>query len=284
MPILVMLALAAVLALFIGLSLGMLGGGGAILTTPILVYVLGQDPKQAIASSLLVVGVTSAVSTVVHARLGNIVWRTGALFGVAGMAGAYAGGLLAGYVRGTVLLVAFAAMMLVTALAMIRGRRGGQSDGRMHPAKALAAGAAVGVVAGLVGSGGGFLIVPALTLFGGVPMLRAVGTSLFVITLQSFAGFAGHAAHAHIDVTIVSVVAASAVVGTLVGAKLARRVPAETLRTGFAWFVLAMGLFIISKQLPLAVVGAVAPVAVLLAVLVSRASRAAARAAQPQSS
>jgi uncharacterized membrane protein YfcA len=265
-----MIFVAAALALLIGLSLGLLGGGGAILTTPILVYVMKLDPKEAIASSLLVVGVTSAVSTAVHARAGNVVWKTGALFGVAGMAGAYAGGSAAHFVRGTVLLIAFAAMMLVTAIMMIRGRREAKGDGHMHPAKAIAAGAAVGLVAGLVGAGGGFLIVPALMLFGGVPMLRSIGTSLFVITLQSFAGFAGHAAHTHVHWNLVGVVTAMAVVGTLLGARAAQQVKADSLRRGFAWFVLAMGLFVVARELPALVTAGIAPVAIILAALVSR--------------
>jgi uncharacterized membrane protein YfcA len=270
-----MLVLAAALSLLIGLSLGLLGGGGAILTTPILVYVLELDAKEAIASALLVVGVTSAVSTVAHARAGNVVWRTGLIFGISGMVGAYAGGSTAHYVRGTVLLVAFAAMMLVTALAMIRGRRASSGDGHMHPTKAIAAGVAVGVVAGLVGAGGGFLIVPALILFGGVPMLRAVGTSLFVITLQSFAGFAGHITHTRVQGSLLAVIIAAAVVGTLAGAKLAQRIHADALRRGFAWFVLAMGLFVTARELPLLVAAPIAVVAFGIAATVSwRAARA----------
>jgi uncharacterized membrane protein YfcA len=265
-----MLALAAALSLLIGLSLGLLGGGGSILTTPILVYVVKLGPKEAITSSLLVVGVTSAVSTLVHARAGNVVWKTGIFFGLSGMVGAYVGGSLATYVRGTVLLVAFAAMMLVTAIAMIRGRRATSGDGHMHPIKTVVTGTTVGMLTGLVGAGGGFLIVPALILFGGVPMLRAVGTSLFVITLQSFAGFAGHVAHTHVQGLLLTVVTTAAVLGSLAGAKLAQRVNADSLRRGFAWFVLAMGLFIVARELPALATAAIAPIAIVLAALVSR--------------
>jgi uncharacterized membrane protein YfcA len=273
-----MLALAAALSLIIGLSLGLLGGGGSILTTPILVYVVKLGPKEAITSSLLVVGVTSAVSTLVHARAGNVVWKTGIFFGLSGMVGAYVGGSLATYVRGTVLLVAFAAMMLVTAIAMIRGRRATSGDGHMHPIKTVVTGTTVGMLTGLVGAGGGFLIVPALILFGGVPMLRAVGTSLFVITLQSFAGFAGHVAHTHVQGVLLTVVTTAAVLGSLGGAKLAQRVNADSLRRGFAWFVLAMGLFIVARELPALATSAIAPIAIVLAVLVSRSASRRARA------
>jgi uncharacterized protein len=273
MPV-TMIFLAAALALLIGLSLGLLGGGGAILTTPILVYVLGMDAKAAITSSLLVVGITSVVSTVVHARDKNVVWKTGLVVGVSGMLGAYVGGSLAGYVRGTVLLVLFAAMMLVTAIAMLRGRREAAGDGTMKPGKAVLAGVSIGLVAGLVGAGGGFLIVPALTLFGGIPMRRAVGTSLFVITLQSFAGFAGHVGHTHVDPSLVAVISVMAVLGALVGARLTSRISPEALRRGFAWFVLAMGLFVVAKQLPALVTAGVLPVTIILAALVSRSAAA----------
>lgn len=265
-----MLVLAAVFALAIGLSLGLLGGGGAILTTPILVYVLRIDAKEAIATSLLVVGATSAAGVAAHARAGNVVWRTGLLFGVAGMVGAYGGGNVAGLLRGKTLLVAFAAMMLVTAVAMIRRRRVEEGDGHMHAWRAVLAGVAVGAAAGLVGAGGGFLVVPALTLFGGVPMRRAIGTSLFVIALQSFAGFAGHAGHTHVDLALVLAITTSAVVGSLAGARLAARVSPEALRKAFAWFVLAMGVFVLVRELPLVYAAAAAPVAIAAALLSRR--------------
>lgn len=117
------LLLTLVLSVLIGLSLGLLGGGGSILTVPILTYVAGMNPKEAIAASLFVVGTTSAVSAVSHARNGRVKWRTGLVFGAAGMAGAFGGGLLGGHILGTVLMIAFALMMVATSLAMIRGRK-----------------------------------------------------------------------------------------------------------------------------------------------------------------
>ena len=118
-----MIALAVVLAVLVGVSLGLLGGGGSILAVPLLVYVAGMDAKEAIATSLLVVGTTSAVALIPHARAGRVRWRTGLLFGAAGMVGAYAGGRVAEFIPGTVLLVAFSLMMLASAVAMIRGRK-----------------------------------------------------------------------------------------------------------------------------------------------------------------
>ena len=111
------------LSVVIGLSLGLLGGGGSILTVPILTYVAGLDAKEAIAASLFVVGVTSAVSAIDHARKGRVKWRTGLIFGAAGMAGAFGGGLLGGHIPGTILMIAFALMMVATSIAMIRGRK-----------------------------------------------------------------------------------------------------------------------------------------------------------------
>jgi hypothetical protein len=263
-----MLLVAALLSLLIGVSLGLLGGGGSILTLPILVYVLDVEPKRAIAMSLFVVGVTSATGAVAHARAGRVRYRTGLVFGVTAMAGAYAGGQVARFVPATMLLVAFGALMLTTSLAMMRGRRAAAAPAAdVKVGKVLGTGAAVGVVAGLVGAGGGFLIVPALALFGGLAMPEAVGTSLLVIALQSFAGFAGHVGHVQLDWTLSLVVTGAAVVGSFAGARLGRGLSPEALRRGFAWFVLAMALFLLGKQIPAtAVAGLRAHFAVLAGV------------------
>ncbi len=267
-----MLILAAFLALLIGILLGLLGGGGAILTTPILVYVVGLDAKEAMTGSLLIVGFTSAVSMFFHARLGNVDFRTGAIFGGGGMVGAFLGGRIAGLLSGNALLIAFATLMLVTAIMMLRGRRDLTGDGDMHVVKAVVAGLAAGFVAGLLGAGGGFLIVPALVLFGNVPMRRAIGTSLFVVTLQSFAGFAGHIAHSSANVSVLAPVMLTAILGTLAGVRLAQRVSVNNLRRGFGWFVLAMGIFVLAKQLSPIVTAISALVALTIAALVSHAS------------
>jgi hypothetical protein len=283
-----MLAVAALLSLLIGLSLGLLGGGGSILTLPILVYVLGVEPRSAIAMSLFVVGVTSVTGSIAHARAGRVRARTGLVFGATAMAGAYAGGQVTRYLPATALLLAFATVMLVTSIAMMRGRRAprpGEAPAEAKPAKVLAIGLAVGLVAGLVGAGGGFLIVPALALFGGLAMPEAVGTSLLVIALQSFAGFAGHAGHVHLDWTLTLVVSAAAVAGSFAGVRLGRRVSPDGLRKGFAWFVLAMAVFLLGKQLPAAIVAAIrehlalAVVGIAAAVLLTLALRRRPRAA-----
>lgn len=264
-----MMLVAAALSLVIGVLLGMLGGGGAILTLPMLVYVVDVEPKAAIATSLFVVGATSLVGASIHARARTVAWKIGLVFGAAAMAGAFAGGRLATFVPATVLLVVFAAMMLVTATAMLKPRRAvpSASEERRSLGLVLALGAGVGVVSGLVGAGGGFLIVPALTIFGGLPMRRAIGTSLFVIALQSFAGFAGHANHVSLDGALLALVTVPAVVGTVVGVSVGKKVPADVLRRGFAWLVVAMGLFVIGKQAS-AVVTALVAVVTLAAIYV----------------
>lgn len=250
-----MIALTVALAVFVGVALGLLGGGGSILTVPLLAYVAGMDAKQAIATSLLVVGVTSAVGAISHARAGRVQWRTGLIFGAAGMAGAYTGGLLARFIPGTVLLVGFAVMMIATAIAMLRGRKDiVASDGqRMPVVKILAEGLVVGLVTGLVGAGGGFLVVPALALLGNLPMPIAVGTSLVVIAMKSFAGLGGYLSSVHIDWTVALMVTAAAVVGALLGARLTAMVNPDALRKSFGWFVLAMSSVILAQEIHLTV-------------------------------
>lgn len=246
-----MVALTVGLAVLVGISLGLLGGGGSILTVPLLAYVAGMDAKQAIATSLLVVGTTSAVAAISHARAGRVQWRTGLIFGVAGMAGAYAGGLLARFIPGSVLLIGFAVMMIATAVAMLRGRKDvapADPHHRIPVPKVLLEGLVVGLVTGLVGAGGGFLVVPALALLGGLPMPIAVGTSLVVIAMKSFAGFAGYLSSVAIDWRMAAMVTAAAVVGALIGARLTALVNPDSLRKAFGWFVLVMSSVILIEE------------------------------------
>ncbi|PGH45266.1 hypothetical protein COO58_13145 [Micromonospora sp. WMMA1996] len=240
-------------AVLIGVSLGLLGGGGSILAVPLLVYVADLPPKEAIATSLLVVGATSAVGVLPHARAHRVRWRTGLIFGLAGMTGAYAGGRLAEFIPASVLLTAFALMMLATAAAMIRGRRSAEGRPTPHELPVLRVvldGVVVGLVTGLVGAGGGFLVVPALALLGGLPMPVAVGTSLVVIAMKSFAGLGGYLSSVQINWGLAAAVTAAAIVGSLLGGRLAGRIPADVLRTSFGWFVVVMGVFVLAQQLP----------------------------------
>ncbi|WP_067464699.1 sulfite exporter TauE/SafE family protein [Actinomadura macra] len=248
------LTLAAAVA--VGVTLGLLGGGGSILTVPILVYLAGAAPEPAIAMSLFVVGATSAISVLPHARAGGVRWRTGLLFGAAGMAGAYLGGRLAAFLPAAVLLAAFAVMMAITAIGMLcRGPRACDQppDDAPRPrpiVRTLLTGAAVGLVTGLIGAGGGFLIVPALVLLGGLALPAAIGTSLLVISANSFAGLAGHLQNVHLDWRLTLAVTAAAVAGSLAGSQLTGRVDPDRLRQIFGWFIVAMALFLLTKQIP----------------------------------
>lgn len=247
------LALTLSLSLLIGISLGLLGGGGSILTVPILTYVAGMNPKEAIASSLFVVGVTSAVSVLTHARNKRVRWRTGLIFGAAGMVGAFGGGLVGGHIPATILMVAFALMMVATSIAMIRGRKKSSTAGPdkdLPLGRVVLDGVVVGLVTGLVGAGGGFLVVPALALLGGLSMPVAVGTSLVVIAMKSFAGLSGYLTSVSLDWALVGGVTAAAVAGSFIGARLAGRIPEAALRRGFGFFVLAMGVFVLVQELP----------------------------------
>lgn len=265
------LALTLLLAVLIGVSLGLLGGGGSILTVPILAYVAGLPTKEAIAASLVVVGVTSAVGAISHARAGRVRWRTGVSFGAAGMAGAFLGGILGGHIPSTVLMVAFALMMIATSVAMLRGRQGAPAEEgppREPSAGRIALeGLAVGLATGLVGAGGGFLVVPALALLAGLPMPVAVGTSLVVIAMKSFAGLAGYLTSVSLDWALVSGVTLAAVLGYLLGARAAGHLPERALRTGFGAFVLAMGALVLVQELPGAAGAVVGGVVTLLALL-----------------
>ena len=251
-----LLTLTLALALLMGVTLGLLGGGGSILTVPLLVYVTGLDAKTAIATSLVVVGTTAAIGALGHARAGRVQWRTGVIFGAAGLGGAFLGGLLGGHLPGALLLIAFALMMLVTAVAMLRGRPDAQPTAReLAVGRVLGLGLGVGLFTGMIGAGGGFVVVPALVLLGGLPMSAAVGTSLLVIAMNTAGGAAGYVTSAvQLDWALVGAVTGAAVVGSLIGGRLVSLVSEAALRRGFAWFVLGMGALVLVQELPVAVV------------------------------
>lgn len=249
------LVVALLLSTLVGGSLGLLGGGGSILTTPILLYVVGMGSHEAIATSLFVVGGTSVAALIPHARGRRVRWGTGALFGVTSMVGAYAAGRVAHFIPGSILLLAFGAMMVVTAAAMMRKKSPATSEGEGSQAprsiwKIVLDGLVVGAVTGLVGAGGGFLVVPALVLLGGLPMREAIGTSLLVIAMKAFAAFAGHAGSTPIDYQLVALITLAAIVGSFAGAAFAGKMRQDLLRRGFAWFVVVMAVFLLSQEVP----------------------------------
>jgi uncharacterized protein len=242
------------LAALVGLSLGLLGGGGSILTVPIFVYVLGYDPKLAIAMSLPVVGVTSLVGALSHWRAGNVNLKTAGMFGAVAMCGAFLGARAASLLAGAVQLAVLAGVMLIAAVMMFRSSRAVTAtvnlatDQRPRTAVLLAVALGVGVLTGVIGIGGGFLVVPSLVLLARSPMKQAVGTSLLVIAMNSAAAFAGYAGEVAVPWGFVASFTAIAVAGILAGSYLVRFVSQAALKRAFALFLIVMGGFVMYKN------------------------------------
>lgn len=265
-----MFALTLTLALFVGIVVGMLGSGGSVLSVPLLAYVAGMDPKQAIAMAHLVVAVASAVTAIPYMRASRIQWRTGTALGGAGFVGAYAGGLLARFVSGEILLVGFASVVIATGIVMLR-RRGAVATGddRQPPPVVVVVlgGLAIGTVSGLIGAGGGVFVVPFLTLVGGLSISFAVGTSLIVVATNSFAGLGGYLAHVHIDAKVAAAITVVTVIGGQIGARVHTRVDPNVLRKAFGWFALGISSIIFGREINAAAGIAVAALTALAAVI-----------------
>jgi uncharacterized membrane protein YfcA len=234
----------------IGLSLGLLGGGGSILTVPALVYLVGQSPQAAVTASLVIVGTNSAMGAFMHRAQGTLNWKVALVFGGTGMAMAY---LAAGWskaIPSTTLMVLFAALMLVVGLfMMLRPTPLGSDDGGRGWLVTVLSGAGVGLLTGFLGVGGGFLIVPALVMLVGLSMRQAVGTSLIVIAMNSLAGFLGHLNGPAIDIQLVAIFVTAGLTGALVGTRLTRIVQPEHLRKAFAVFVIVLAIFLLVDNL-----------------------------------
>jgi uncharacterized membrane protein YfcA len=248
-------------ALVIGFTLGIMGSGGSILTVPVLTYLLGHSSKSAVAESLAIVGAIAIVAVFPYAKSKQVDWRSVVFFGVPGMAGTYLGAWIAGYVSGAAQLTLFALVMLLAAYTMFRPPAKIEAAGEGEPRppharwKIGVEGVIVGVVTGLVGVGGGFLIVPALVVLGGLPMRMAVGTSLAVIALKSGSGLYKYldvleTTGASIHWPTVTAFTLIGIVGSLIGKQLSLRFDQNALRQGFAVFLLVMGLFVLGKEAP----------------------------------
>lgn len=246
------------LAIIIGLLLGLLGGGGSILTVPMLVYVLHIEPKQAIVTSFVVVGISSLMALISHARRGSVCWKSGLFFGLAGMIGAFGGGRLAAQFSGDVLMALFGLVSLSTGLLMLRGKPGEtQSNPVGQPTsvcplrvpffRVLFDGFFVGGLTGMVGVGGGFLIVPALTLLVGLPMQGAVGTSLLIIAMNALAGLTGYSQHVALDWELTGLVTAGAIFGSAIGAWLSAYIKPALLRKAFGMMVIGVAGYVLSQ-------------------------------------
>lgn len=240
-----------ILSAGIGLSLGLIGGGGSIITVPVLVYILGVDAHRAVGMSLAIVGATSLIGAGLHYRLNNVDIRTGMVLGGAGIVGAFFGSRLTYLFSPSVLLLAFAVLMIIISLLMLFGNQHSKPSTEVHGRsvfKALIAGMIVGLLTGFLGVGGGFLIVPTLTFFGGLSMKRAIGTSLLVITINSVAGLAGHLTRGTFDPQLTSLVVLLATAGTFAGTRLSHRVSPVSLSRVFSIFVLTVAMFLVAKN------------------------------------
>ncbi|MEQ9102404.1 MAG: sulfite exporter TauE/SafE family protein [Imperialibacter sp.] len=254
-------------SVIMGLSLGLIGGGGSILTVPILVYLFGVDPVASTAYSLFVVGLTSLVGSVSHFKKGNVDLKTAFIFGLPAIISVYSvRKFLVPAIPDTIMtigsvtvtkslfvMVLFATLMLLASISMIRKpkkKEEGQSDTHYNYLIILAEGLLVGGITGLVGAGGGFLIIPALVLMAGLPMKKAVGTSLLIIAMKSLIGFTGDLSGALIiDYRFMLIFSAFAIVGIFAGSYLTKFIPNEKLKPVFGYFVLVMGFYILGKEL-----------------------------------
>jgi uncharacterized membrane protein YfcA len=240
------LVIDVLLGFAIGVSLGLLGGGGSILTVPALVYVVGQSPQAAVTASLMIVGANSAMGAFMHREQGTLNWKVALVFGGVGMAAAYLSAGWSKLLPPAALMILFALLMLVVGLFMILKPQPTRQDGAGRGwLVTIVSGAGVGVLTGFLGVGGGFLIVPALVMLVGLPIRQAVGTSLVVIAMNSLAGFLGHLGGPPIDLPVVAIFVAAGLTGALVGARLARVIHPDHLRQGFALFVIVLALFLL---------------------------------------
>lgn len=234
-------------ALLIGLALGLLGGGGSILTVPVFTYVLGYPPKTAIAMTLPVVAIASVVGAISHWRGGRVRVRVALQLGVVAMLAAFGAARLSVLVPGRAQIMTLGVVIVAAAASMLKPQRLA-TDEAVAPRPAgvvMLAGVLVGVLTGMTGVGGGFLIVPALVLLVRLPMDDAIGTSLLVIVMNTTAGFLGYVGTVPIDWAVLGPFTAAAVAGILVGAQLVTRVPTAALRRGFAAMLIAMGVLIL---------------------------------------
>ena len=241
-------------AVIIGISLGLFGSGGSILTVPVLMYLVDMPADVSIASSLLIVAGISLFGSVSYIRRKTVSWKHFWAFGIPGMLGTYGGAWIGTIVDSRWQLLVFSLLMIVAAVLMWRSKPkppGQQTE--MNYAKVTLEGLVVGVITGFVGVGGGFLIVPALVLLAGLSMPVAIGTSLLIIVIKSMAGFVKYyavmaAQDIQFDWLVIGIMIVGGVFGSVFGSKLGRSLPKEKLQKGFAAFLVAMGIFVIVKS------------------------------------
>jgi hypothetical protein len=251
-------------ALFIGISLGLIGGGGSILTVPILVYLFNVNPKLATTYSLFIVGLTAAFGASRHYKMGNIKVKLALHFAIPSLVTlllvrkiilfqipeVLSFGRFFVVRRGLLLMVLFAILMAAASYLMIKKQKPIDIKTQIKPLQLMGIGAVVGIITGFLGAGGGFLIIPALLFFAKMQMKEAVGTSLLIIAFNSLLGFAGDVANGvEIKYVFLLAIAFIAVVGIFIGTYLSKRMNGEQLKPLFGWFILIMGIYIIVKEL-----------------------------------
>lgn len=250
-------------ALAIGLVLGLTGGGGSILTVPVLVYLMGIHPVTATAYSLFIVGTTSAFGTVQNYRKGFVEVKTGLKFALPSLTAIYLTRKLIvpnipevlfsigeiSITKNLFIMLLFAIVMLMAALSMIRNKKSEKSDVTPNPVITVIQIFMVGVIIGLVGAGGGFLIIPALVYLAKLPMKKAVGTSIFIIAINSLIGFTGDIGNIDIDWRFLFIFSFISILGIFAGIYLNKFINEKNLKKGFGWFVLTMSIVILAKEL-----------------------------------
>jgi uncharacterized membrane protein YfcA len=251
-------ALGVSLALLVGFVLGLLGGGGSVLTVPILVYALGVKVKPAIAMSLCVVGLVALIGFLSHLRQRTVAPRVALVFGPFAVIAAFVGARIAKHIPSTIQLVLFGIVGLAGSYLMLRGalkksKGASEIDYEFHADKRMLVELAlqalgVGLLTGIIGVGGGFLIVPALVLVARLPMRLAIGTSLLVITMNALSGFAGYIGHIAIDWNLVAWFTGIAAVGAVVGTLISKRVPQQQLRQVFGVLMILVSLYVLYRR------------------------------------
>lgn len=253
-------------SLLIGISLGLIGGGGSILTVPVLVYLFHVEPVLATAYSLFIVGITSLAGAFPKYKQGEINVKTAIIFGIPSIAAVYATrafivpaipseiGTIGSFVvtKSILMMLLFAVLMVAASFSMIRSKK--KADEKVEEQvfnypMIILEGAGVGMLTGLVGAGGGFLIIPALVMLSKLPMKQAIGTSLLIIAAKSLIGFTGDLGKQVMDWQLLITVSLLAIAGIFVGNALSKKIAADKLKTGFGWFVLVMGVYIIASEL-----------------------------------
>lgn len=250
--------------IFIGIILGILGGGGSILSIPILVYLLHVDVVMASAYSLFIVGTTSLVGAIPKYKKHLVNLRTGFFFGLPSIVTIF---ITRKWVvpsipeivyqtesftltKRVLILGLFAVLMILASISMIRGSKEITNENhRFRVVLVIIEGIIIGFLTGLVGAGGGFLIIPALVLLTGLPFKTAVGTSLFIIAINSLVGFLGDVMNYSMDWKFLLSITALSIIGILIGDRISKKIPAATLRKSFGWFVLIMGCWILFREL-----------------------------------